>query len=112
MPSVTEQGRPISSQKSKPAVEAGTKTVTTAGTGVQFAALTIAEGYHVLIKALNANTDAIHIAESKTASETDSTAFEMDSSETLELHVENMNQLWIDANVNGEGVTFIVEADA
>lgn len=112
MGNILLDGVPIETNTLQPSIKSGTKTVTTAGTALKFTALAIPEKHHVLIKALNGNTDAVHISDTKARAEADATAFELQPNDTLELAITNMDKLWIDANVNGEGVTFVVETDA
>lgn len=90
-------------------VATGTKTITSAGTGEVMPTQVIPDGYKVMIKALNSNTDAVHIADTKAKVEVDANAYELQPDEFVTLNVTNLNILWLDANVNGEGVTYTVE---
>lgn len=81
----------------------GHKTVTTAGTEV---ALTTSKSLKsgVMIKALAANTGIIYVGLNPVTS---STGFELSAGESVFLEIHNSSLIYIDASVNGEGVSYI-----
>ena len=88
----------------------GTKTVSVAGTAeVLGSSQTIPSGYALVIKALKANTGKVHIADSASEAQTDTSAYELSAGEAITLNIDNVNRIYVDANVSGEGVTYIVE---
>lgn len=87
----------------------GNKTVAVAGTGEQFAALPIPDGFGVVLKALNSNTGPVHIADTKAKSEVDANAYELQPDEFVIIEIDDMDKLFIDANISGNGVTFAIE---
>jgi len=98
--------------KNKPSFASGTKTVTTAGTAEQLSAQAIPDGFEVVIKALNANTDKVHVAKSKSDAETDASAYELAANEFVSMKVDDLDVIWVDANVSGNGITFVVETES
>lgn len=88
----------------------GTKTVSSAGTAeVLGSSQAIPSGYALVIKALKANTGKVHIADSAAEAQTDASAYELGAGEAVTLNIDNVNRIYVDANVSGEGVTYIVE---
>ncbi len=79
----------------------GHKTVTTAGTQVQLSAQACKA---VSLKALAANTGFIYVGDSNVDS---STGYELDAGDVLDLAVDNLNRIWLDASVSGEGISFL-----
>ncbi len=77
------------------------KTVTTAGTQVQFGNNACKA---VSIKALAGNTGKIYVGKSDVAS-TD--GYELSAGEAIEFAIDNTNRVWIDSSVDGEGVTYL-----
>jgi len=81
----------------------GSKNVTVAGERVQ---LHVDQACReVLIKAKRINTGYIYVG----TNEVSNTAFGIDLSanESITLQVANLNQIYLDSSVSGEGVTFI-----
>ncbi len=71
---------------------------------------TVPDGIGVSVKAKNANTGIIHIGySSATALNTAGASFTLDNNESIGLQVENINNIWLDATVSGEGVEVIYE---
>ena len=71
---------------------------------------TVPDGIGVSVKAKNANTGIIHIGySSATALNTGGASFTLDNNESIGLQVENINNIWLDATVSGEGVEVIYE---
>ena len=89
--------------------DSGKKTVAALGVGEQLPSVAVPSGYYVLLKALKDNTDKINVAESKASSEDDDNSHELQPSDTLTLKVTNVDKIWVDADVNGEGLTWAVE---
>jgi len=100
----------ISSEANRTSISAGQKTVAAAGTAEKLSAQAIPDGFELVIKALNSNTAVVHVATSKADAETDADAYQLQPSEFVVLKVDNQDKIWVDANVNGEGVTFVVES--
>ena len=85
------------------------KLVTSAGTAEQLPFVEIPYDREVTIKALPANTGTIYVGNSKPEAENTSVGFPLDAGDALELKIDNLSKLWIDASVSGEGVAWIVE---
>ena len=81
-------------------IDSNQKTVTTAGTQVQFPTNTCKS---ITIKALKTNTGSIYVGGSGVSS---STGFTIAASETMSLDITNTNAIWINSSVNGEGVSY------
>ncbi len=96
----------------KSVIKTGQKTVAIASTAEQFPAQAIPTGYSVVIKGLDANTNKVHVAKSAADAQVDANAYELGAGQFLILKITNLNLLWLNANVNGQGVTFAVEVDA
>jgi len=81
----------------------GQTNVTTAGTEVTLAASqAILDG--VWIKAKHANTGFIYVGINPVTS---STGYVLDNGESVFVRVANLNTIYIDSSVNGEGVSYI-----
>ena len=83
------------------AILSGKKTVTTAGTPVNIASN---QCQAVTIKALIANTGTIYVGPS---SVTSANGHQLDPGESVSFDIANTNAVWLDAAVNGEGVTWL-----
>ena len=83
--------------------------VTTAGTAVQLPSVIIPYDKEVSIKAPSTNTGTIYIGNSKLEAEDHTMGYPLTASEAIEYKIKNLNQLWIDATVAGEGVVWTVE---
>lgn len=88
------------------------KNVTTSGTPVQIASdTTIISGREVLIKAKVANTGTICVGySSASALNSDTLHFKLAKGEACTVDVDNLNEIYIDATVNGEGVEVIYQS--
>lgn len=86
-------------------------TVSSAGTAVQGPNVEIPDGYSVVIKARDANTGDIKVAESqaKAQSATRDDYFVIKAGQAISLAIDNLNRVWVNSTVNGEGVDCIVE---
>ena len=83
------------------------KTVTSAGTPVNLAVVKIPDGCQLVVKSLHGNTDAIYLGKSElTVKNHDRrvTLPKEDASTTFK--VSNANLVWVDAEVDGEGVEY------
>ena len=82
----------------------GQKTVTTSGTEVQLTA-TSTTCSSLLVKALAGNTGKIYVGGN--SSVTTSNGFELSKGDSVGLDVDNVQDVYIDAQTNGEGVSWI-----
>lgn len=77
------------------------KTVTSAGTAVQ---LQTQPCKSVTVKALAGNTGKIYVGDNVVSS---SNGLELEAGDAVNLAIDNVNRLWIDSSVNGEGVSWL-----
>lgn len=80
----------------------GATNVTTAGTRVQLAATTGTKS--VTIRAKSTNTGLIYVGSVTVSS---SNGFQLSASETVSLDLDSLAKIYIDSDVDGEGVTYI-----
>lgn len=81
----------------------GKTTVTTAGTEVALgASTTLLSGVHV--KALSANTGLVYVGANPVTS---TTGYQLAAGEEVFIEIANLATIYVDAAVNGEGVTYI-----
>lgn len=81
------------------------KNVTTAGTPVNCSAQAIPNGFALSIKAKSSNTQKIYVGNSSAnALSSNNVAYILSPGETARLFVTNANLIWLDSDVNGEGV--------
>ena len=78
--------------------------VTTAGTRVQMPTFACQS---VTVKALVANTGLIYIGGSTVSS---TNGFQLSAGDSVSMDISNVNVLYIDSSVNGEGVSWIANA--
>lgn len=83
----------------------GQITVTTAGTEVQGSNVPLDNG--VFIKALSGNTGKVYVGNDGNGAVTSSNGFELEAGQLIIIHVDNLNELWFDAAVNGEKFCWI-----
>lgn len=88
---------------------AKTKDVTSAGTGEQLDSLTVPDGFGLVIKAKETNTDKIYIAPSKANSESAASRWTLITGSFRTLRINNANLVWVNSAVNGEGIEYSVE---
>ena len=81
-------------------VLSGQITVTTAGTAVQGPA--VPGGGSFAIKAHPDNTDTVWVGNDGAGDVTSSNGFPLDAGEGIVFQVDNLAELWFDADVNGE----------
>lgn len=87
--------------------KSGQTTVTTAGTAVVLGSQTVNGG--VWIKALPANTGVMYVGNDGAEDVTSSNGFPLLAGETVNLYMSNLNQVWVDATVNGEKVAWLLD---
>lgn len=80
----------------------GKTTVATAGVATQLASSTSIVS--VTIRALASNTNKIYVG---SASVSSTNGFQLSPQETVSLDINNLSKVYIDADVSGEGVTYI-----
>lgn len=86
----------------------GAKNVTTAGTRVQLATDST-PCLDIIVQAKRGNTGRIYVGGSLVAND-DSNGVYLNAGQSISLSVTNLNQVYIDATVNGEGVSFTYTA--
>lgn len=87
-----------------------TETALAAGTVKIVAPKTVPDGVGVSLKAAYANTGTITIGySSATALNTGTGNFKLRNNESVGLQVENINNIWLDSSISGEGVEVIFE---
>ena len=87
----------------------GQMNVTAAGTAEQMASLAIPHGFAVVIKAKPGNTGNIFLGSSKANAESSTLRFTLQPNEKVELKIDNLNLVWLDAATSGEGVEYLIE---
>lgn len=80
----------------------GKTTVTTAGTAVVLGSSTAIVS--VTVRALASNTNKIYVG---SASVSSSNGFQLSPQESISLDINNLSKIFIDADTNGEGVSYI-----
>lgn len=80
----------------------GHTTVTTAGTRVVLAGSTTVKS--VTIKALGANTGIIYVGDSGVTS---ANGFPLYARDTISMDISNLNTIYIDSSISGEGIAYI-----
>lgn len=101
----------FANQTTFPTVETGQETVTTAGTAVQLNGGTtvyVPNGASVAVRADGGNAGSIYVGDSNVSS---SNGFVLGASESVSLPVDNVAAIYIDADNDGEGVSWITEVD-
>lgn len=87
-------------------IAGGRKTVTTAGTRVVLAASTSCK--RVKVQALSDNTDLVYVGGSDVvAADNTENGFGLYATNSAEFEVNNLNLIYIDSRVSGEGVSFV-----
>ncbi len=85
----------------------GNKDVTTAGTRVQLSSTSV-PCIDLIIQAKRTATGRLYISGPSVAADTN--GIYLNAGQSLSLSVTNLNQVWIDSSVNGEGVTYMYTA--
>lgn len=92
-------------------IAVGTKTVTTAGQGVQMPSVVVPNNGFLTIRALPTNTGNIYLSDSLTNVGIAANRLTLTQAEGVDLQIVNANMIWIGATVSGEGVEYITESD-
>ena len=85
--------------------------ITAAGTAQRMPSLSIPDGFFLMIQAKPLNLGNIHAGNSKLNAEDHTIAKTIQSNEVIRLRVDNADLVWLDADNNGEGVEYTVEAE-
>ena len=97
----------------KQAFTTGQKDVTSHGTAVQLPSVTVPAGFSAIVQAKPANTNNIYFGNSKANAESSTARFDkLGPGDGIELQVTNLDLVWIDADTNGEGISYFVEQDS
>jgi hypothetical protein len=92
----------------------GQITVTTAGTAVQGTDAPLAGGTTVnkqvlvYVRALPGNTGVMYMGQDGADDVTSSNGYPLSAGDQLPVYVQNLNELWFDASVSGEGVAWFL----
>ena len=92
-------------------IKAQQKLVLTAGTAVQMPSVLVPYDKEVVIRALRTNTGIIYVAPSKSDAEGHTSSYSLAPGEVVGYKIQNLNQIWVDASVSGEGVVWTVEQE-
>ncbi len=85
------------------------KNVAVAGTAEQFSALTVPNGFALLIKGKSGNAGSIWLGNSQANAQDHTVAREIVPGEVVSLGITDVALCWIDADVAGEGVAGLLE---
>lgn len=85
------------------------KTVTTPGTAVQLQTQAIPDGFTVFVRALFGNTGKIWVGDSQANAQNHAVAEPLEGGAFNTIALTNVNEIWIDADVASEGVSWLVE---
>lgn len=85
----------------------GQITVTTAGTEVQG---TDVKGEGFYVKAKSTNTGLIYIGNTGADVVSSTTGYILSAGDQVYIGIKNLNQIWVDSSVNGEGVSWLAVA--
>ena len=92
-------------------IKAQQKVVPVAGTAVQMPSVLVPYDKEVVIKALRTNIGIIYVAPSKSDAEGHTSSYSLAPGEAVGYKIRNLNQVWVDASVSGEGVVWTVEQE-
>ncbi len=87
----------------------GQKNVTAAGTAESLGSGVIPDGFALVIKAKVGNTGVIRVGNTQANAQNTAVAFTLKPLESISLSVTELDMIWIDATVSGEGVEYMVE---
>lgn len=88
------------------------KNVTAAGTAVRLASnVAVRDGYSVHVKAKIGNVGTVRIGKTKATAEDSNIGFPLAPGGIVDVNVENLNQIWEDADNNDDGVNWLVEVN-
>ncbi len=85
----------------------GSQAIAAAVTAEQLPALAAANGMAIVVKARDTNTGSIWIGHSKATAEAHH--FSLAPGASIHILVDNLSDVWVDVEVNGEVVEWIVE---
>jgi hypothetical protein len=85
------------------------KAVAAAGTAVQLQSQAVPDGFSIFIRALTANTGTIWVSDSQANAQNHAVAEPLEAGAFNTIALNNTDEIWIDADVNGEGVSWLVE---
>lgn len=85
------------------------KAVTTAGTAVQLQSQAVPDGFTIFLRSLAANTGKIWVGSSQANAQNHAIAEPVEAGAFNTIALTNTDEIWIDADVNGEGVSWLVE---
>ena len=91
----------------RPSFRVGSNAIAAAGTAERCDDLAIPQGTFVVVHACPGNTGNLYIGDTKAMAELHH--FTMEPGATVELQTDNLNDVWIDAAVNGEIVEWVTE---
>ncbi len=95
------------------ALTTGQKDVTTAGTAEQMPDVKIPNGFRAVILAKPGNTGYIYFGNSKANAESSTNRFDrLEPGDSIPVCLTNLNLLWLDCSVSGEGVSYYVEQNS
>jgi len=87
-------------------ITTGEKTITTAGIAERLPDVEVPEGFAVSVIAKYANTDRVFYGGTKDEAEAHTANLDVEDYETF--YVTNLNKIWIDVAVDGEGIDYKV----
>lgn len=91
-------------------IKTGQKNVTTSGTPVKIDKIDLEGKQEVAVKAKNSNTGTISVGfSSASALKTSTSHFKLAAGDTVRVVVDDLDEIWIDATVSGEGVEWILD---
>lgn len=91
-------------------IKTGQKNVTTSGTPVQIDAINLEGKQEVVVKAKNSNTGTITVGfSSATALNTSTSHFKLAAGDYVRVVLDDLDEVWIDATVSGEGIEYIAD---
>lgn len=94
----------------KSSLTTGQKDVTVAGTAEQLPDVGVPSGYKAIILAKPGNTGYIYLGSSKANAESLTDRFDrLEAGDSVPLQITNLNLVWVDASVSGEGISYVVE---
>ena len=98
--------------KNRDSFSTGVKTVTSAGTAEQLSSTSVPvpDGFKIILVALPGNTGDIYFGNSQTNAQSTSARFDkLEAGDSIALQLTNLNLIWIDSSVDGEGASWYVE---
>lgn len=91
----------------------GVVRISAPGTAQNLEDVSVPHKYHVVIKAFRANLGSAYVGTTKADAEGHAdTSYPLWANEAIELEVDNLQVIWVDADNDGEGVVWIVEQES